>query len=97
MYQLIDLLTCISYIIEACKRVASTSIVNCWVHTGSVPKSMIISRKQQNEPKCKYMSLPELEEPIKKLSLDDPMSVDEYLAIDGDKDEVEGSEKTNEG
>ncbi len=45
---------------------------------------------------CKDMILPELEELIKKLSLDDPMSVDEYLAIDGDEDEVEDSEKTND-
>ncbi len=91
------ILTCISYIIESWKQVASTSIVNSWVHTGIVPKSMIIYLKQQNEPKCKDMILSELEELIKKLSLDNPMSVDEYLAIDGDEDEVEDSEKTNKG
>jgi hypothetical protein len=66
-YKNIDLLTCISYVIEARKQVTSTSIVNCWVHTGIAPKSMIIYLKQQNEPMCKDMILPELEELIKKL------------------------------
>jgi hypothetical protein len=77
----IDLLSSITYIIQAWKDVSPTTISNCWVHTGIVPAPKAALLKQQSEPRrCSIIN--ELDELIQKLALDDPMPAESYVSID---------------
>jgi hypothetical protein len=92
--QNMDLLTCISLILRAWNQVSERTIRNCWAHTAIMSAPMAAKLIQQNEPKRSNLES-ELDILIKKLSLNDPMSVEEYISFD-DEIECERNEEESE-
>lgn len=84
----LDLLSCITFVVDAWKQVSPTTIRNCWTHTGIVVAPTVAALKQMNDPKRQNL-ISELDELIKKLSLDDPMSAESYLSLQSESEPEE--------
>ena len=81
----IDLLSAINFAIDAWLNVSATTIRNCWGHAGIVSGAMLASLKNDNKPRRNY-DFSDLDALIGQLKLDDPLSAQEYLAIEDNSD-----------
>jgi hypothetical protein len=97
----IDLLTCISYVINAWKQVSEQTIKNCWAHTGIIPESVAATFRQEKEDAKKKRKKveTEIECLIEKVCANDPkedrMSTSAYLSFENGL-ETEGEDENVE-
>jgi hypothetical protein len=79
----IDLLTCISYVMNAWNHVSEETVRNCWVHTGIISAPLAATLHQENVPKRQNLES-ELDSLIEKLDLEDRMAASSYLTFEND-------------
>nr|CCA22836.1 AlNc14C170G7972 [Albugo laibachii Nc14] len=79
----IDVITAAHNIVKAWDAVTPDTIWSCWLHTGIVDAPTPATLRQENEPK-RVFSTAHLDALIQKLSLDDPLPADAFLAYDTD-------------
>lgn len=81
-----DVLTAVRNIVTAWDAVTPDTIRNCWLHTGIIDAATAATLRQENEPK-RVFATSHLDALIQKLSLDDPLPADAYIAYDADVEE----------